>query len=101
MGTDGTVVIERKEGNFWETIGTMTLPRNYDLFMELHQGFVGYPYDICYLSKDILNAVEDWGEAWMTYEDFRKLLKQYDLEYYDTIKKKYRDKCRVIYRFDN
>lgn len=103
MGTDCTVVIERCEGGkWWESIGMFHLPRCYGLFDELnHEGVRGYPNDIDHLSKQVLNTVEDWGEGYMDYITFRKLLKKYDLTDMDIIKKKHRHLCRVIYRFDN
>lgn len=106
MGTDCTLVIEKRyDGRtrvMWETIGVMKIPRDYQLFEEMRcSGFVGYPEDINWFSKDILEATEDWGECWMYYTDFFRLLKRYDLMDWDTIKKKLRDQCRVIYRFDN
>jgi len=106
MGTDCKVVIEKKCKGYtrvmWETIGVMHVPRNYEFFEDLRcSGFVGYPEDIDWLSKDILEATEDWGEGHMYYTDFLKLLKKHDMKDLDVIKKKLRDDCRVIYRFDN
>lgn len=101
MGTDCTAVIE-KEGDSWTTIGVMYIPRNYELYHDIQSNaFIGYPPDADTLSQDILDAVEDWGECWTSYNTFLDFLAKYDMEDLDTIKKKYRDKCRVIYRFDN
>ena len=101
MGTDCTIIIERCNGGFWEPIGLIPLPRNYELFNDIRErGNVGYPPDIDELSKEILDTKEDWGEGYMNYKEWLKLLKEYDYKHLNTIKKKYYDKCRVIYRFD-
>ena len=100
-GTDATMIIEMYRDGFWEPIGLIPLPRNYELFNDMRErGNAGYPPDIDDLSKQILEDIEDWGEGYMTYKEWLKLLKEYDYKHLNTIKKKYYDKCRVIYRFD-
>ena len=47
-----------------------------------------------------MDTKEDWGEGYMNYKEWLKLLKEYDYKHLNTIKKKCYDKCRVIYRFD-
>ena len=103
MGTDGTMIIERKlTDGFWEPIGVLSLPRNYALFDAMKErGYTGYPSDIDELSKNILDTNEEWGEGYMSYQEWVKLLKEHHWEYLNTIKKKYYDDCRVIFRFDN
>lgn len=101
MGTDATVIIERCNGGFWEPIGLIPLPRNYELFNDIRErGNAGYPPDIDELSKEILDTKEDWGEGYMSYQEWANLLKEHKWQYLNTIKKKYYHECRVIYKFD-
>lgn len=102
MGTDATIVIERKYDGRWETIGTIAIPRNYELFQRLQdKGIPGYPPDVEESTRTILEALEDWGELYMSYEQFRNILKKCHWSDYDVIKKKWHSECRVIVRFDN
>ena len=101
MGTDATVIIERCNGGFWEPIGLIPLPRNYELFNDIRErGNAGYPPDIDELSKEILDTKEDWGEGYMSYQEWVNLLKEHKWQYLNIIKKKYYHECRVIYKFD-
>lgn len=102
MGTDCTIVVERLGKYGWEAIGLMNLPRCYDLFADMRGlGIAGYPRDVDTVTKLTLEAVEDWGEGYMSYDEFKKLIGKYEIEDVITIKRKYHSDCRVIYRFDN
>ena len=101
MGTDCTIIIEMYRDGYWEPIAAIPLPRCYALFSDMRErGTAGYPPDIDDLSKQILEDIEEWGEGYMNYKEWLKLLKEYDYKHLNTIKKKCYDKCRVIYRFD-
>lgn len=101
MGVDATAVIERNTKMGWETIGIISLPRHYDLFEDItEEGTMGYPSDMCTISKLVLDALEDYGETHMSYEDFLRLLKKYSLGDLNTVKKKLVPSCRVICMFD-
>lgn len=102
MGTDCTLVIEirRVDGGRWEMMCVIPLDRNYALFDMLKEhGIPGYPAGVSYLTWSILNEEEDWGEGHMSLEQFYKLAKKFDIP--DFVRKKLRDKCRVVFRFDN
>ena len=101
MGTDGTAIVERFSDGYWEPIAVLPLPRNYELFNDIHErGTAGYPPDRDDLSMRILDDNEDFGECYMSYKEWLKLLKKYDYKYLNTIKKKYYNDSRVIFRFD-
>lgn len=99
MGTDCTVVVEVQEGGDWYVAAIIHLDRNYRMFDTLrNNGIVGYPSDVSSTTMRYLNELEDWGEGWMPFEKFDELFKDTKL---DIIRKKYRKKARIIYRFDN
>lgn len=99
MGTDCTVTVEKKTSNGWEMICIIPLDRNYRLFDAMQEhGHSGYPTDVTYDTQRYLGELEDWGEGYMSLTKFYKLSKDTKL---NCIKKKYREKCRIIYRFDN
>lgn len=99
MGTDCTVVVEVQEGGYWDVAAIIPLDRNYVMFATLRdKGVFGYPGDVSSMTKHYLEELECWGEGWMTFEQFDKLFKDTRL---DIVRKKYRKKARIIYRFDN
>ena len=109
MGTDCTMIVERRDYSiptedrqWWDTIGCCHLPRNYDFYEEISNTSTnGYPPFINWLSESILEEVECWGECYMSYEDFEKLANKYNMKKYVYIRKKEREHCRCIFRFDN
>lgn len=102
MGKDCMMVTELQvTDNFWYCIGAITLGRDYSLFDAIEaMAIKGFPEKMNNDSEEILKACEEYGECWMPYNDWLRLVDKYDIRFGDVIKKKYRDKCRVIFRFD-
>lgn len=102
MGTDATAVIEMDTDDGWETIGIVDLPRCYDMFEEFREkGRPGYPRDVSYMTKAILQAVEDFGELHMSYKTFLAILQKYFPDTKRTIRRELIPSCRVVCRFDS
>lgn len=105
MGTDCIVVFLRKDGNSYDTIGLIDMPRCSDLFREMQaKGNMGYPTGSSMsLGVGILDYSEAWGEGWMSAKAFYKLMKKHGLEKFVCLKKKCIEDENVIavYKFDN
>lgn len=102
MGTDCTLIIEICDNvcRRWETMCAVPLDRNYELFDLLREyGTPGYPPNVAYMTRETLEKNEDWGEGYMSLEQFYKLAKRFDIPHF--VRRKLRDKCRVVFRFDN
>ena len=102
MGTDATAVIEMDTDDGWETIGIVDLPRCYDMFEELREkGMPGYPRDICYMTRAVLEALESFGEVYMSYDEFLDIVEKYAPKCKRTVRRKLAPHCRAVCRFDN
>lgn len=130
MGTDCTVIFEvtdkdslykfenasvlgdegRKWPPYWDVVIVYGLPRNYDLFDVLQdKGIRGYPSYVNEYTKEYLEQYECWGEAWLPYAEYRKVIKgicendKDRMANYDPIRKRFLKgkECRVVFRFDN
>lgn len=109
MGTDCTMIIERKdkelsssENELWDIVGVCHLPRYYALFDEIREkATCGYPPFINWLSNKILEENEDWGECYMDYSMWKLLCKLHEVKGYTYMKNSKEDAYRCIFRFDN
>ena len=111
MGTDCTVVIEANDkyinADFWEPISVLHSPRCYDFFDILQsRGTPGYPEGVNWLTKEILEKYECWGEKYMSYGEYLDCLEKADLMgcklMYPIKKSIVRNyEMRVVFRFDN
>lgn len=108
MGTDCTMVVEMLDRDFlpqhkyWEIAGVVHLNRDYEFFQEIEDYAIpGYPEDMNYLSKDILDKYECWGQCWLPMKKFRKLRNFKRHDECDIFKRTMHGYMRCIFRFDN
>lgn len=101
MGMDCTIVIEMHDEFAWECIGVIQIPRGSEFYAAMREaGCDGFPDDMSRIGRKILEEQEEFGEGWVSYKTYAKLIRKYHNKFYDILKKKHVDKARVIYRFD-
>lgn len=119
MGMDCTVCFEYIEPDCsiekykWQLIGIYQTGRNTSLFqMIIERAHAGYPDNVSEDTVEYLTEHERWGECWLSYKEWLALQSEFASEddcildkdwkfIPDFYKKRYQERIRIIFRFDN